>query len=214
MANPLIKMFKGTYAVRCEYDKSTNQFGRDLKGNLEDIDCYVDCQNGTKVFYYGRNKLDVYVPSTGRLHNIMKALDEIRPNIYFEAWEGEGEGGFKFNPKDNEIVMPMLKPKVSACNRSPFSPKNLYKNKDFVIPEDKLVAYKNIVAKIPQKDVFCLSRMTPNYVKSLATKKFTYDAIKAEMAKLGLDSKQYIFYKGKWDDYLDYLAKNIKELGE
>lgn len=187
-----------------------NTFNRKLDGTFEDTDCYIDCQYGNRIYYYGRNKLQAYVPSIGRGHNIIKAIkQQFQGEIIYDIEETDAEILFKFSTKDADKIIPLLKPKTSGSNISPFSNKNLPKNKDFKIPDEDLVAYKNIVAKIPQERILILTHMTNKFIKSLVTKKNTWEDIKADMALKGLKGKEYIHSIGKWNDYISYLEENI-----
>ena len=116
---------------------------------------------------------------------------------------------FKFNAKYDDKVIPLLKPRTSGSNISPFSTKNLPKNKDYKIPDEDLVCYKNIVAKIPRKQLVSMTHITSNFIKSLATKKNPIEKIKADMALKGLKPKEYIHSMGYWDKYLKYLRDNL-----
>lgn len=115
-----------------------------------------------------------------------------------------------FKAKDGDKVIPLLKPKTSGASMSPFSTKNLPKNKNYKIPEEDLVVYKNITVKIPRERILTLTHTTNNYLKSLVTKKNTFDDIKADMALKGLKGKEYIHSIGKWDEYIEYLEKNLQ----
>ena len=84
------------------------------------------------------------------------------------------------------------------------------KNKDYKIPDEEFVIYKNIASKIPKERILDLTHMTNNYLKSLATKKNKWEDIKADMIAKGLEGKEYIHSIGKWNDYIDYLRKEIK----
>lgn len=74
IANYLITHYKGTYRVKCPYNQASNTFSRDLKGNYEDIDCYIDCNKNVKVFYYGRSTLQAYIPSITYGRNIIRII--------------------------------------------------------------------------------------------------------------------------------------------
>lgn len=100
-----------------------------------------------------------------------------------------------------------LKPKTNGCNISPFSSKNLPKNKSFKIPDEDLLGYKKLVELIGKKQIIALTHMTNDYLKSLATRKNTWGNIKADMALKGLSGKNYIYSIGKWNDYVKYLEK-------
>lgn len=100
-------------------------------------------------------------------------------------------------------------PKTSGANISPFSSKNLPKNKSYKIPEDDLKDYENILVNIGQKRIIELTHITKNYLKSLVTKNNTWENMKADMAVKGLSGKNYIHSIGKWDEYIKYLSEGL-----
>lgn len=208
----LYDKFKGKYRVLCPVNKDTNDFNRKLNGTLEDIDCYISCQYGNKIFYYGHNTLQAYVPSLIRGHNIIKTIQQSDPSLIFNIEETDSEILFKFKYVNSDKVIPLLKPRTSGASISPFSPKNLPRNKDFKIPEDKLTQYKEIVSKIPPEKLLTLSRMTHSYLQTLVTKKNNWENIKADMRLKCVKGKEYIYMIGKWDEYLKYLKDEIKEM--
>ena len=206
----LIDKYKGKYRIRCPYDLSTNQFPRKLNGTFEDIDLFIDCQYGNKIFYYGRNVLQAYIPSIIRGHNIIKYInDNFGQDVIFDIEETSQEVLFKFNKKHDDKIIPLLKPRTSGANRSPYSSKNLPKNKEYKIPDEEFVTYKNIVDKIPRERILSITHITNHYLKSLVTKKNTWEDIKADMTLKGLKGKEYIHSIGKWDDYINYLRKEL-----
>lgn len=205
----LIDKFKGTYRIKVTYNQWTNDFTRKLNGNLEDIDCYIECSHGNKVFHYGRDILQVYIPSLGRGHNILKSINEIDQSIIFDIEETDSEILFKFKYADSDKIIPLLKPKTSGANISPFSSRNLPKNKTFKIPDEQLEAYQEIVSKIPQERILTLTHRTNSFIKSLATKRNPIENIKADMKLKGLRGKEYIYSIGEWDNYIKFLKENI-----
>lgn len=205
----LIDKFKGTYRIKATYNQWTNDFIRKLNGSLEDVDCYIDCQHGNKIFHYGRDVLQAYIPSLGRGHNILKAINEIDPSIIFDIEETDSEILFKFKYSDSDKIIPLLKPKTSGSNISPFSSKNLPLNKGFKIPDEDLNIYKEIVAKIPQERILDLTHSTNSFIKSLATKKNPIENIKADMKLKGLKGKEYIYSIGEWTEYIKFLKENL-----
>lgn len=210
IANYLISHYKGTYRLKVPYNIKTNQFPRKLNGTFEDIDAYIDCQYGNKIFSYGHSTLQAYIPSLIRGHNIIKSLQNYRQDIIFNIEETDSEILFMFKAKDDNKIIPLLKPRTSGASISPFSTKNLPRNKDYKIPEEDLVAYKNIASKIPRERILDITHTTNNYLKSLVTKKNTWDDIKADMALKGLKGKEYIHSIDKWNEYIDYLRKELK----
>ena len=65
------------------------------------------------------------------------------------------------------------------------------------------------IQKIGQNRIIELTHTTNNYLKSLATKKNTYEDIKADMALKCLKGKEYIHSIGKWDEYINYLNEEL-----
>lgn len=204
----IIDKFKGIYRIKAPIDLETNDFPRKLNGTYEDIDCYIDCMNNVKIFYYGRSILQVYVPSIIRGHNIVKAIQQINPNLIFDVEEGDSEVWFNFKYSDSDQVIPVLKPKTSGANISPFSSRNRPKS-DYKIPDKDLEAYKNIVAKIPPEKVLSITHITNSFVKTLVTKKNTMEHIKADMRLHGVKAKEYIHMIGKWNEYIKYLEGHL-----
>lgn len=162
------------------------------------------------MFYYGSGILQAYIPSIIRGHNIIKYINEnFGQDIIFDIEENDSEILFKFKSKYDNDIIPLLKPKTSGANISPFSTKNLPRNKNYKIPDEDLDRYKNIVAKIPRERILDISHITNSFVKSLATKKNSIEKIKADMAIKGLKGKEYIHSIGLWDKYIKFLEENI-----
>ena len=250
----LIDKFKGTYRLKVPYDFKTKDYNRKLNGTLEDIDVYIDCSHGMKIYHYGRDILQAYIPSIGTGKNIIKTIyaNYINPgnctkevkrypverngeeiyiekenifiidsdiyksdlslssNIIFGLEETDSEVLFKFKYVDSDKVIPLLKPKTSGSNISPFSSKNLPKNKDYIIPDDELTLYKEIIAQIPSEGILAITHTTNKFVKTLATKKNTIENIKADMKIKGLKGKEYIHSIGQWNNYIKYLKEELK----
>lgn len=202
----LIDKFKGTYRLKVPYDFKTKDYNRKLNGTLEDIDVYIDCSYGIKIYHYGRDILQAYIPSLIRGHNILKAINDIA----FDIEETDSEVLFKFKYVDSDKVIPLLKPKTSGSNISPFSSKNLPKNKDYIIPDDELTLYKEIIAQIPSEGILAITHTTNKFVKTLVTKKNTIENIKADMKIKGLKGKEYIHSIGQWNNYIKYLKEELK----
>ena len=206
----MIDKFKGIYRLKVPYNLATKQFSRKLNGTFEDIDIYIDCKHGNKIMHYGGSILQAYIPSLIRGHNIIKLINEIESDLIFDIEETSQEILFKFNYKHSDKIIPLLNPKTSGANISPFSSRNLPKNKDYKIPDEEFVSYKEIVSKIPRERMIDITHTTNNYLKSLTTKRNTGEDIKADMAKKCLKPKEYIHSIGKWNDYINYLRKELK----
>jgi hypothetical protein len=196
--------------LKAPYDLTTNDFPRKLNGTLEDVDVYIDCQYGNKIFHFGRDILQAYIPSLGRGHNVLKAIQQTNPSTIFDIEETDSEVLFKFKYVNSDEIIPLLKPKTSGAGISPFSSKNLPKC-TYIIPDEDLDMYKQIVAKIPQERILTLTHSTNDFIKLLATKKNPIENIKADMKKKCLKAKEYIHSIGKWNEYINYLNKEIEK---
>lgn len=188
----------------------TNTFPREYTGLYSENDIYIDCYKNVRIYHYGNRTLMAYIPSIGRGHNIIKLINEIESDLIFDIEETSQEILFKFNYKHSDKIIPLLNPKTSGANISPFSSRNLPRNKDYRIPDEKFVSYKEIVSKIPRERMIDITHTTNNYLKSLTTKRNTWEDIKADMAKKCLKPKEYIHSIGKWNDYINYLRKELK----
>lgn len=205
----LIKKFKGIYRILCEYDQDTNSFSKKLDGTYEDIDCYIACQNNIKIFHYGGSVLQAYIPSKKRGKNIIEEINKNDISMIFDIEETDTEILFKFKYSNSDKIIPLLKPKTCGANISPFSSKNLPRNKNYKIPDEELQPYKKILENIPENQRLSIGIMTNNFIKTLATKRNTMENIKADMRLKGLKSKEYIFSIGKWNNYIKYLGEFI-----
>lgn len=208
ISNYLISHYKGKYRIKCEYNQSSNMFARKLDGTYEDIDCYIDCYKNIRIFYYGKSILEAYIPSVIRGNNIIKSItEEFGNDIIFDICITDKEVLFRFKAKNINKLEKYLKPKTNGSNISPFSSKNLPKNKDYKIPDEDLSLYKDIVEEIGRNRIIELTHCTSSYLKSMITKKNTWENIKADMALKGLSGKNYIHSIGKWDEYIKYLRE-------
>ena len=153
--------------------------------------------------------MQAYIPSKGRGHNIIKAIKEsFQEDVISNIEETDSEILFMFFSKDADNIIPLLKPKTSGASISPFSSRNLPKSK-YNIPDEDLVMYKNITAKIPRERILDITHTTNNFLKSLATKRNPIENIKADMKLKGLKGKEYIHSIGRWEDYLSFLTKEL-----
>ena len=186
------------------------QFPREYDGSFADNDIYIDCLNETRIYSFGHGILQAYIPSLQRGHNFIKAIEEqFHEEIIFDIEESSCEVLFKFHAKHLEKLAHIFKPKISGASISPFSSKNLPKNKSYKIPDNELETYKNIVSKLDQKQLIGIVHITKKFFQSLANKKNSLEDIKADMALKGLKNKEYIHSIGKWNDYIKYLENNL-----
>ena len=158
--------------------------------------------------HYGHNILKAYVPSVIRGHNIVKTIQQSDPSLIFDIEETDSEILFKFKYSDSDQVIPLLKPRTSGAGISPFSSKNLPKS-NYTIPESDLEQYKSVISNVPKDELLSICHTSNNFIKNLATKQNPMENIKADMKLKGLKGKEYIHSIGQWDNYINYLRKEL-----
>lgn len=225
--------YKGKYRIMSHIDKNTNDYPRDLNGNIEQNDAYIKCEKGNQIYHYGRSTLVAYIPSIGRGHNILFAIakdlcgleNRIDYEKLYELLEREGtikdilendkEIEFKFNAKDIEFIAKFLKPQVSGSNISPYSTRNLPKKK-YTIPNDDLLEYKKITESISKDNILLISQITKRFFSDYLIKKSLYKRkdFNKDMKLKMLKGKEYIHSEGLWSEYLKYLQKEINNINE
>ena len=222
MAHYMMK-YKGTYRVLPELDLSTNDFPRDSNGNIEDsCGLYITCYNGAKIYDYGQDghremQLAAYIPSRIRGRNIKKEMDK-QGIGYYNYDETDEESSFVFSSNDIDKVAKLMKAKTSGAKTSPFSSKNLPKN-TVEIPENKIALYKEITGRLQRNDVFIIKGINSSFMNEVLAKKLREKGKRklfdwrTEQKQMGLsrDIRGYIYSKGLWQEYVDYLDKKVNE---
>lgn len=232
-----LSKFKGKYRLLSEIDKNTNDFPRDERGVIEDNDVYIKCRKG-KIYHYGRNVLVCYVPSLGVGRNILKLIanrldidlnkyfyEENNKNVYdyenfynslldtkiiFDIEETDSEILWKFKDKDIELMAEVMQAQTNGADISPFSTKNLPKEK-YEINTDDLRLYKEIKDSISKETLLSLGRLTNRFISEIMAKNKLYKNVnmKELMRKKMLKGKEFIHSEGFWNEYLKFLRENI-----
>lgn len=205
MSRYLIDKFGDTYRVLCPIDKSTNDYPRDLNGSYATDDLYIKCANKVQIFHYGGNVLQAYVPSIGRGRNILRAVDQ---SIVFDIEKTDAEVLFKFKAADMDKLVPYLKPSTLGAGISPYSAKNRPKTA-YNIPDEDLVAYTDLIAKIPNQNSLAIGHITQLFFKNKYKSKKSYETFKQDLKTSGMRNKEYIHSRGLWNDYIKYLRKEF-----
>ena len=223
MSNRYMMKYKGSYRLLPVIDQETNDFPRTPSGDVEeDIEIYIVCQHGSKIYAYGTDghkemQLAAYIPSLGRGRNVRKAMDKEKIE-YYAYDETDEEVRFLFSSNDIEKVAKLLKAKISGANISPMSKRNLPKDNSVTIPDDDMTMYKNATSSINCGNMARLKSLNKSFMDDVlakrlkknprARKPFDY---KADMRKLMLagKTKEYIWVKGLWKEYVDYLNDNL-----
>jgi hypothetical protein len=215
--------YKGTYRVLPVLDEIYHDLPRDTSGNIihEEVELYIACKNGGKITEYGKDTsnrmvLRAYIPSIGRGRNIKKAMDA--KNIpYTNYRETDEETEFRFKAKDIEPIAELMGVKTGGANISPFSTRNLPKA-DVEIPTEKIELYKAVVANVQKDDLLIIHRITTDFLTNVLEK--TYKKLDNKKFDVGIDmkkmmmsrmTKEYIWSKNMWDEYLDFLQNKINK---
>lgn len=220
MANYLVNKFKGKYRILPDLDVGTNDFARNPDGSIDEDMVYIACQNGSKIWYYGLNEsrraiLAAYIPSIGRGRNVKKAIKKEKIEI-IDYNESDEEVMFRFKAEDIDAVADLMKAKTSGSNISPFSTRNLPKDKTVKIPDNEIDRYKAITSKVIKKgDMLLIKNVNASFLTDVLektlkkkNKKYSY---KDDMKKLKMSRqvKEFIWHKEMFDEYLDFLDKEI-----
>lgn len=129
-------------------------------------------------------------------------------NIIFDVEETDDEILFKFKYQDMDKLESILKPSTIACNRSPFSTKNLNKS-DYKIPDEDLESYIHVVKDIPQNELISLVHISQRFMNKKAKNQKQLTVLNAEKKKLGMKPKEFYHYKGWWDEYVNYVKEEL-----
>lgn len=230
-----LQKYVGTYRVKSEYDLDTNDFARDANGNLETDSTYIKCANGAKIFHYGKNILECYVPALQRGRNMLKNLatelglkledygtpcnyrtfyqDLENTKVVFDINESDAEVWWHFQSKNIELMAKYMKPQTSGANISPFSPKNLPKQK-YSLPYQNMVVYKQIINDANLDNKLVIGKLTNDFITKIVPKKhrlYAKSDMKKEMRKVMLGGKEFIHSIGLWDEYMDFLREKLME---
>ena len=215
MAGYLTKHYKGTYRILPVINKATNDFCRDCNNKIDEDNVYIKCQYDMEIYHYGKSKLAAYIPSLQRGHNMIKNLKKDGVEI-FNCDESDQEVIFQFNASDIDKVAKMMKASISGAGISPWSERNLPKNK-VDIPEDDMARYKEIISVIDKPLV--IKDINKKFLDEVLAKKlrpkgkrkpFDYASDMKQMC-LKRDTKGYIYTKGLWNEYLSYLDSAIDD---
>lgn len=138
-------------------------------------------------------------------NDLNKIISDIR--------ETDEEIIFKFHAKYMEQFEKYLNPKTSAASRSPFSVKNLPRS-NYTIPDADLNAYLEITSAIPKGELLKLSHITKDFINNVLAKNKLYKSvnIKEDMRKKMISGKNYIHAMGYWNEYLEYLKKELNKI--
>ena len=121
MSKYLYNKFYGKYRILVPIDQRTNDFPRNVDGDIETEDFYIPCKYG-EISHYGRNILQALVFSGSKYKSLEKRMKEEDINPV-RVQEGQNEAVVFFNVKDMDFFATELKAKTMGKNIRPFSSK-------------------------------------------------------------------------------------------
>lgn len=241
MSRYLMK-YIGRYRVLANYDLGTNDFPR-LKNGLIDPsyeDIYIICKNQCKIYHYGGNVLEAYIPSLQRGRNILKQLyvncvnsnlesfyefsiennkkfdyeklyeKLIQVNLILSIQETDEELLFKFKNKYIDEICKVMQAKTSGASISPFSVKNLPTNKKYHISMEEINEYREITACVNKVDSLVISQVTRQFLSEVVPKKKRNIDVNRDMRLKMLKGKEYIHSIGLWKEFMKYLKDKLQ----
>ncbi|MFG6378181.1 MAG: hypothetical protein K1W19_07685 [Lachnospiraceae bacterium] len=131
--NYYLQKYVGTYRVKAAIDQSTNDFCRDVHGNLENnMDIWIQCANHIKIFHYGGDTLQIYIPSIGRGRNIVRSIyrDYINPDNTKVSTAFMVKDGVQYTKEAISVINKKLYQKEMQIN------KGLYQKE---IPKNRII---------------------------------------------------------------------------
>lgn len=211
MSDYIYKKFFGEYRILAPIDYATNDFPRNDKGDVDTEDFYIPCRTGAEISHYDRDILDVLIPSITRGRKLIKLCRENNIELY-SIHEGDAEVSFHFHAKDIHFIADYLQARTQGKNIRPFSLKNLPES-DYAIPKEEMDEYKKIISVVPKEDILILSQITKDFMEKKLQKKYKRIDVPADMKrrKMSRQTKEYIHCMGEWDNFLDYMKKEIKK---
>lgn len=207
-----LRKYVGKYRVSTEIDQSTGDFCRDESGNYcNNNDIFIKCMKGTRIWYIGNGILQVYVPSIKRRNNILKKID---PKYVFDIEQTDEETLFKVKDKDLENIIEYLEPQRNGASISPFSTKNLKRDKQpfvDVVSKAQNAVYEEIKASIAKDDKLLIGQWNRSFIADFLTQKLgmSIDDIKTDIKQKNMKQKDYFCHVGYWNEYIEYLKKEI-----
>ena len=81
-----------------------------MDGNYEDIDCYIECDKGVKIFSLGKGMLQAYIPALKQGRNILRSIyrdyiNKNNTNTTVNSYGVEREGKTVLVTKENISIV-------------------------------------------------------------------------------------------------------------
>lgn len=209
-----LSKYLGKYRIVTEINQATGDFCKDKRGLFcNDTDIFIKCANDVRIWHYGGDILQVYVPAKRRGLNMIEAIKEKA----FDIETTDTELLFKIKDEDLDTVAKILKPMTNGANISPHSPRNLKREKkqqSIYMTSEQIEDFRGISARIPKEGKFLLIQINKKFIESFLSEKLgvTVKEISEEIKKLNIKQADYFCRCGYWDEYIKFLTGEVDKV--
>lgn len=218
----LCEHYKGKYRVFPHLDLDTLDFPRDSNNEIDNsyADMFLKAKSGIEIKHGYGSELALYSPRTGVAYNVLKDYYKQvvgkESNSYYQAAQKliesgyinnidfmDGEVMFTFDAKYLDILHKIIKIRTAGANISPFSAKNLPKQK-YVIPDTDMNQYKKAKEGI---EPLTISRLNSIFGKENFGINYNIKLRKSHLKAI------HFFHKNNlWQKYCEYLIEAHRNL--
>lgn len=230
-----LKKYVGTYSVKAEYDKSTNDYPRTHDGELDKSfsDLYIPCKGGSRIIHLQKNILMACYMSIGVGHNRLKELytNEIGSIDKFQTVDENNKViKFDFGSMYKELIDSKILTEISEMDEIIFyfkdenmdkvanvlvPSRNSVKRQPFsrknlpkgkyVIPSENLDEYKAISSILSKGGLSVVKKLNNEFMLTLVKKSLSLESIKQDVRSKNIKLKEYFHSIGVWDKYIKFL---------
>ncbi len=144
-----------------------------------------------------------------KTYNYEAIYNELIENgLIHDIEDTDSEVLFKFKAKNIDTIAKYVEPKTFGASISPFSKRNLRREK-YNIPSEDLAQYKKITAIIPKGGMRVYVDMNNAFLDSLVGRKHKNNNIKEDMQRSGLKVREYIHKINKWNEYITFIKNYL-----
>lgn len=208
-----LEKYTGKYRVLAYYDVDTKDFPRDSNGEIDSSfdDLYIPCKKGIITHTYDdfdNLTLCIYDKRPSVAKSIFEEIIKKYPDIDAQLVLSGNDSFIYFYDKDINKIASIVKPKTSGAKIKWNDSRNLPKI-EYSIPEEDNKKLVNAIKKLSRTQKMQLIKScNSEFLDKISTAKFN---AKIECKKSRLSPKEYIHSIGKWDSYIRFIKKKMKE---
>lgn len=213
-----LSKYVGTYRIMAEIDQKTNDFCRDKRGiYCNDNDIYIKCTSGAKIWHYGKDVLQVYIPSKRKGENLIKTFTKDGViNLIYDIEFTDLETLFKVKDDDLKRIINYLKPQTNGAKITPFSSRNLKKdNKSKIryITDEQEEILSGVFSELSNEEKILIIKFNKKFIDDILCNKLntTSKKITEEIKSMNTKQADYFYFKGYWNEYIEFVKKEINK---